>query len=190
MSKLTLEMADELEGGSLLHKYRILGKAGEGTFSEVLKAVHVHTKKYVAIKRMKQKFQSVQQVNNLREVQALRRLNPHNHIIGLREIIFDRRVGSLSLVCELSDMNLYELIRSRTRPLPELKVQHLIYQLFLAIDHTHRAGIYHRDIKPENILITNDTMKLADFGSCRSVYSKQPLTGENFDQKLVLYQVF
>ena len=124
-------MADELEGGSLLHKYRILGKAGEGTFSEVLKAVHVHTKKYVAIKRMKQKFQSVQQVNNLREVQALRRLNPHNHIIGLREIIFDRRVGSLSLVCELSDMNLYELIRSRTRPLPELKVQHLIYQLFL-----------------------------------------------------------
>ena len=32
-------MADELDGGgSLLHKYRILGKAGEGTFSEVLKA--------------------------------------------------------------------------------------------------------------------------------------------------------
>ena len=31
-------MADELDGGgSLLHKYRILGKAGEGTFSEVLK---------------------------------------------------------------------------------------------------------------------------------------------------------
>ena len=95
-------MGDELDAGgtggsgSLLHKYRILGKAGEGTFSEVLKAVHIHTKKYVAIKRMKQKFQSVQQVNNLREVQALRRLNPHHHIIGLREIIFDRRIGSLS----------------------------------------------------------------------------------------------
>merc|ERR1712062_554490 len=94
-------LGDE-ESGSVVHKYRILGKAGEGTFSEVLKGVHIHTKKYVAIKRMKQKFQSVQQVNNLREVQALRRLNPHSHIIGLREIIFDRRVGSLSLVCELS----------------------------------------------------------------------------------------
>merc|ERR1711892_414485 len=99
---LTEIMGDELDAGgtggsgSLLHKYRILGKAGEGTFSEVLKAVHIHTKKYVAIKRMKQKFQSVQQVNNLREVQALRRLNPHHHIIGLREIIFDRRIGSLS----------------------------------------------------------------------------------------------
>ena len=54
----------EGEGGTLVHKYRILGKAGEGTFSEVLKAVHIHSKKYVAIKRMKQKFHSVQQVND------------------------------------------------------------------------------------------------------------------------------
>ena len=64
--------------------------------------------------------------------------------------------------------------------MPEMKVQHYIYQLFQAIDHTHRAGIYHRDIKPENILITKETLKVADFGSCRSVYSKQPLTGKSF----------
>ena len=55
----------EGEGGTLVHKYRILGKAGEGTFSEVLKAVHIHSKKYVAIKRMKQKFHSVQQVKKI-----------------------------------------------------------------------------------------------------------------------------
>tara|TARA_B110000285_G_C15079466_1_gene592638 strand:- start:597 stop:1076 length:480 start_codon:yes stop_codon:yes gene_type:complete len=40
----------------------------------------------------------------------------------------------------------------------------------------HRNGIYHRDIKPENILITGDTVKLADFGSCRGIYSKPPFT--------------
>lgn len=40
----------------------------------------------------------------------------------------------------------------------------------------HRNGIYHRDIKPENILLNEDTVKLADFGSCRGIYSKPPFT--------------
>jgi renal tumor antigen len=40
----------------------------------------------------------------------------------------------------------------------------------------HRNGIFHRDIKPENILLMDDQVKLADFGSCRGIYSKQPYT--------------
>lgn len=40
----------------------------------------------------------------------------------------------------------------------------------------HSNGIFHRDIKPENILITDDTVKLADFGSCRGISQKQPFT--------------
>jgi renal tumor antigen len=51
-----------------------------------------------------------------------------------------------------------------------------MYQLMKGIDHMHRNGIFHRDIKPENILILNDALKLADFGSCRGIYSKQPFT--------------
>ena len=50
-----------------------------------------------------------------------------------------------------------------------------------SLDHMHRKGIFHRDIKPENILIENSSdfgrgLKLADFGSCRGIYSKQPYT--------------
>lgn len=41
----------------------------------------------------------------------------------------------------------------------------------------HRNGIFHRDIKPENILILNENViKMADFGSCRGIYSRQPFT--------------
>jgi renal tumor antigen len=40
----------------------------------------------------------------------------------------------------------------------------------------HRNGIFHRDIKPENILMCADLVKLADFGSCKGIYSEKPYT--------------
>ena len=45
-------------------------------------------------------------------------------------------------------------------------MKYYIYQLMKAIDHMHRNGIFHRDIKPKNILLLDDNIKLADFGSC------------------------
>lgn len=42
-----------------------------------------------------------QQVNNLREIQALRRLSPHPHIIKLLEVLYDQPTGRLALVFEL-----------------------------------------------------------------------------------------
>ena len=125
---------------------------------------------------MKNHFDSVEQVNRLREIQALRRLSPHPNIIKLYEVLYDRSTGRLALVFELMDMNIYEMIKGRRQYVPEDKILHFMYQLVKAMDHMHRNGIFHRDIKPENILIAGDTLKLADFGSCRGIYSKQPFT--------------
>eukprot|EP00435_Cladocopium_sp_Y103_P038858 s1099_g10.t1 len=69
----------------VMHKYRLLSKKGEGTFSEVLKAQSIKSGKHVAIKCMKNTFDSIDQVNNLREIQALRRLAGHPNIIKLHE---------------------------------------------------------------------------------------------------------
>jgi renal tumor antigen len=82
----------------------------------------------------------------------------------------------LALVFELMDMNIYELIRGRRHYVAEERVKSYMYQLIKSMDHMHRNGIFHRDIKPENILIMDDCLKLADFGSCRGIYSKQPYT--------------
>ena len=94
-----------------LPEYRLIGKKGEGTFSEVLKAQCIKNGKYVAIKCMKNHFDSLEQappcahlarpgpapprpfarqVNNLREIQALRRLSPHPGIIKLCEVLYDQ----------------------------------------------------------------------------------------------------
>ncbi|XP_044872615.1 MAPK/MAK/MRK overlapping kinase isoform X6 [Mauremys mutica] len=216
-------------------EYKPIGKIGEGTFSDVLKTQSLRDGNYYACKQMKQHFESIEQVNSLREIQALRRLNPHPNILMLHEVVLkgrgicrqvppgqgdikqnvgcqqehdefhgilekhqvihqqncevhrgpvlrlmsDRKSGSLALICELMDMNIYELIRGRRKPLPEKKIMNYMYQLCKSLDHMHRNGIFHRDVKPENILIKfsqQDTLKLGDFGSCRSVYSKQPYT--------------
>ncbi|XP_066915513.1 MAPK/MAK/MRK overlapping kinase-like [Clytia hemisphaerica] len=159
-----------------MQKYRILGKKGEGTFSEVLKCQSIEDGQYYACKRMKQQFESIDRVNNLREIQCMRRLSPHLNIVDLKEVIFDKKSGTLALIIELLDMNLYEVIKGRRNYLTESKCRQYIYQTLKALDHMHRNGIFHRDIKPENILLKNDVVKLADFGSCRSVYSKQPYT--------------
>ncbi|XP_044872611.1 MAPK/MAK/MRK overlapping kinase isoform X3 [Mauremys mutica] len=218
-----------------MNKYKPIGKIGEGTFSDVLKTQSLRDGNYYACKQMKQHFESIEQVNSLREIQALRRLNPHPNILMLHEVVLkgrgicrqvppgqgdikqnvgcqqehdefhgilekhqvihqqncevhrgpvlrlmsDRKSGSLALICELMDMNIYELIRGRRKPLPEKKIMNYMYQLCKSLDHMHRNGIFHRDVKPENILIKfsqQDTLKLGDFGSCRSVYSKQPYT--------------
>jgi renal tumor antigen len=159
-----------------MHKYRLVSKKGEGTFSEVLKAQSIKTGRHVAIKCMKNHFDSIDQVNNLREIQALRRLAGHPNIIKLNEVLYDEPTGRLALVFELMEMNFYEAIKGRRHYLPEAKVRYYMYEMLKALDHMHRNGIFHRDVKPENLLLLDDEVKLADLGSCRGIYSRQPFT--------------
>ena len=164
-----------------MRRLKLISRKGEGTFSEVFKAQNVVTGKIVAVKVMKGHFQDVAQVNNLREIQALRRLSPHPHIVTLEEVIYDKPTGRLALVFELMDATLLEVINHRRRPLSAAAVAMYMYQLLQALEHMHRRGIFHRDIKPENVLLRRaannaHVLKVADFGSCRGIYSNQPYT--------------
>ena len=130
-------------------EYRLVAKKGEGTFSEVLKAQSSITGEFFAIKCMKSRFKNLDQVNSLREIQALRRLNPHPNIIDLEEVLYDKSSGRLALVFELMDQNVYELIRGRKQTVKSTTIKLLMYQLLKAVAHMHKHGIFHRDIKPE-----------------------------------------
>ncbi len=99
----------------------------------------------------------------------------------LEEVLYDQPTGRLALVFELMDANLYELIKGRRQYLSPQLIKSYMWQLMKSLDHMHKKGIFHRDIKPENILIESSSdvargLKLADFGSCRGIYSKQPYT--------------
>lgn len=161
-----------------MKKYKLICKKGEGTFSEVVSGENLENGKQYAIKCMKSKFDSLQQVNNLREIQALKRLTPHPHIVNLEEVLYDQPSGRLAMVFELMDANLYDLISGRREHLDSELVRSLGHQLFIALQYMHGKGIFHRDIKPENVLIdtTGKHLKIADLGSCRSTHARAPLT--------------
>lgn len=74
------------------------------------------------------------------------------------------------------EQNAYEWMKGRKNRYPEERVKALIFQLAKALFSLHKVGYFHRDIKPENLLISGDILKLADFGSCKGIYSKQPFT--------------
>lgn len=160
----------------MLQKYKVIGKKGEGSFAEVLTCQNTKNGKLYACKRLKRKFSCTNEVLNLAEIQALRRISPHSNIVRLFDVIFDQMTGKLSLVFELMDVNMHELLKARKRPLPEFRAKNYMYQLLKSLNHIHRHGIFHRDIKPENLLIKDNLLKLADFGSSRSINTKPPYT--------------
>ncbi|KAL7539006.1 hypothetical protein ACHAXR_010712 [Thalassiosira sp. AJA248-18] len=161
-----------------MRKYRLIAKKGEGTFSEVIKAQNIKTGAFHAIKCMKSSYKSADQVNSLREIQAIKRLDPHPNIVKLEEVLFDPPSGRLALVFELLEGNLYELMKDRHQHFGEATVKSFMRQIFTSLDHMHGKGVFHRDIKPENILVDKHGkhLKLADFGSCRGINSKPPFT--------------
>ncbi|CAN0112922.1 unnamed protein product [Bubo scandiacus] len=166
------------EGNQAVGLVRNIGEIGEGSFSDVLKTLSHRDGKYYACKHMKQHFESMEQVHNLREIQTLRRLSPYPNSFLLHEVVLFQSAGSLSLICELLELNICELIKGIIFFLQITGSTDNVYlftELFsLVCLYWYRNRIFHRAVKPENILIKQNILKLGDFGSCRSIYPKQP----------------
>lgn len=109
----------------------------------------------------------------LREINSLRKLI-HPNIVKLKEVI--RENDELHLVFEFMEANLYEYMKGRLKPFPESKVRNIMFQTMQALHHVHKHGYFHRDMKPENLLVSGDSVKLADFGLAREIRARPPFT--------------
>lgn len=67
------------------------------------------------------------------------------------------------LILELGDHSLFDLLRKK-KCFTEKETAYYIRQTINALIYLHENGIIHRDLKPENIVLSNNTVKLADFG--------------------------
>lgn len=151
----------------------MIKEVGDGTFGSVWRALNRDTGEIVAIKKMKKKYYSWEECINLREVKSLRKMN-HPNIVKLKEVIRENDI--LHFVFEYMECNVYQLMKDRAKLFSETEVRNWCFQVFQGLAYMHRRGFFHRDLKPENLLVSKDTLKIADLGLAREITSGAPYT--------------
>jgi eukaryotic-like serine/threonine-protein kinase len=136
-----------LQAGTKLGPYETLTLLGVGGMGEVWKSRDTRLGRFVAIKTSDTRFSDRFE----REARAIAALN-HPHVCSLYD------VGPDYLVMEYVEG---EPLRG---PVPLAQALALAEQILDALDAAHRRGIVHRDLKPENILLTQNGVKVLDFG--------------------------
>ncbi|MCB9778206.1 MAG: protein kinase [Alphaproteobacteria bacterium] len=154
--------------GSILDKYEILQKIGEGGMASVYRGRHVTLGRDVAIKILHPHLSSVERNRQrfAREARAIENLD-HDNILR----IFDYSGQSTEdcyIVTEFVDGQTLQQLLMDHGALPSEIVAQLGIRLADALEYAHELGIIHRDLKPENVMLRRDgTVKLMDFGIAR-----------------------
>ena len=168
-----------------MKKYEIFREIGDGTYGIVYEGRNKETNQKVAIKKLKQKYKSLDEVNSKTEVTVLKKLNKLNNenIVQLKEVINDK-TGDVYYIFEYCDCNLFDFIenhRKKNLIIPEPVIREIIFQITKGMKYMHSKKYFHRDLKPENILVvlnkydlenmvTNEIkIKIADFGTAKEI---------------------
>lgn len=155
---------------NLLSNYLPLKPIGCGAFGAVISGVEVTTGKKVAIKKVKNAFEDLNDTKRLiREVMLMKFFRNDDQILSIQDFFIapDSNSHSAYIVTELMDTDLKSIIDSPQT----LTIEHakcFIYQILRGIRKLHASGVIHRDLKPANILVNADcTCKICDFGLAR-----------------------
>ncbi|KAI1004200.1 CTD kinase subunit alpha [Podosphaera aphanis] len=151
---------------------------GSGTYGKVFKAVHIYTRKLVALKKIRMEGERDGfPVTAVREIKLLQSLK-HQNIVNLQEVMVEK--NDCFMVFEYLSHDLTGLLNHPTFKLEPAHKKHLARQLFEGLDYLHRRGVLHRDIKAANILVSSGgLLKLADFGLARFYAKRRQLDYTN-----------
>ncbi len=160
--------------GTVIERWKILRKIGEGGMGRVFEAEHTEIGRKVAIKILHPVYSRTPEVvaRFRMEARAASRIG-HPNIIEVTDsgTTVD---GSFYFVMELLEgIDLAQRLQ-RDKRLPVTDALAIGTQVAQALATAHQSNIIHRDLKPENIFLihrdgTKDFVKVLDFGIAKSL---------------------
>ena len=167
MARHTADL-DALVGRTLgRRRYEVVARIAQGGMAIVYRGHDRQLDRVVAIKVPRPEFARDRGFSEQfrREARTAARLS-HPNVVAVYDSGEER--GLPWIVMEhVSGRTLREVLDSQRRLSPETTAE-LLGPVAEALDHAHHAGVVHLDVKPENLLLTSETVKVADFGLVRA----------------------
>lgn len=160
--------------GTILDKYEVLQKVGEGGMATVYRGRHCTLNRDVAIKVLHPHLSSSARNRKrfAREARAIEHLR-HPNILE----IFDYSgvdADECYIITEFVEGETLSTLLRRHGRLPSEIATIVGLHLARALAYAHGEGILHRDLKPDNVMVRADgTLKLMDFGIARFLDESQ-----------------
>jgi serine/threonine-protein kinase len=159
---------DALVGRTLgRRRYEVVARIAQGGMAIVYRGHDRQLDRVVAIKVPRPEFARDREFSEQfrREARTAARLS-HPNVVAVYDSGEER--GLPWIVMEhVSGRTLREVLDDQRRLSPGATAE-LLGPVADALDHAHHAGVVHLDVKPENVLLTSETVKVADFGLVRA----------------------
>mmetsp|Transcript_20571 Transcript_20571/g.22930 ORF Transcript_20571/g.22930 Transcript_20571/m.22930 type:complete len:783 (+) Transcript_20571:2-2350(+) len=171
-----LKIKEAIGYATLTDYYEVKDAVGKGKFGTVKLGIHKKTGKKVAIKVMKKKSMTLQDIElQKREIEILK-ICQHPSIIRLLDV-FENQDYIYIVMEYLSGGPLLQYFKERKYKLKEDRVKDIAHQISTALFYLKSFGIAHRDMKPDNIMMASNTddgeIKLIDFGLSKIIGPKE-----------------
>lgn len=148
-------------------RYRLIEPLGSGGMARVYLAEDQRLRRRVAVKLLDPAFddRGRRGTDRLeREAERAAALS-HPNVVQVHDV--GRHEGRAYLVMEhVEGQTLDDLLRQRG-PLADDEIIRIGIDVCAALAAIHERGIQHRDVKPANILVSDDRVRLVDFGIAR-----------------------